>query len=593
DTGTGGSWPVSTDRMTWALAAWELYAVTGDRDWLRRAYDVTSRSAEADLHAIFDPVTGLAMGETSFMDWREQSYPRWMEPRDIARSAGVGTNAVHYATYGILANMARALGEDPTRWSGVAERLREAIDRHLWLADRGWYSNFRYGRTFQSLVPRSDGLGEALSIIYGVPDNERRMVIADSTPVVQFGTPIFWPYIPNTPAYHNSAIWPFVTAYAAWAAAEAGHTAAVEHALAAVYRPAALFLTNKENMVAATGHFEGTALNSDRQLWSVAGNLATHYRVLFGIRLEPDRIMLRPMVPPGYAGTRTLDSLRYRGATVTLIVRGFGDGVAGARLDGRPVDVAALPGSVTGHHTLEVEMNGRWPAARVNVVDNVTAPGTPVATLRGDTLAWLPVPGAERYIVRRNGGSDSVTRQTWMVVQPGGELSELQVAAVDSAGTESFLSEPVRLVREASVLIAKPPGATDAEHEGFTRSGYVTLTREHNTAVEIPVTIRDGGTYVIEARYANGSGPVNTDSKAAVRALLVNGRAAGVLVMPQRGSGFWSDWGYSTQQLVSLAPGTHAFTLTFTPLDENMDRRINTALLDHLRLTLVSADPAQ
>ena len=31
DTGTGGSWPVSTDRMAWALAAWELYAVTGDR----------------------------------------------------------------------------------------------------------------------------------------------------------------------------------------------------------------------------------------------------------------------------------------------------------------------------------------------------------------------------------------------------------------------------------------------------------------------------------------------------------------------------------------------------------------------------------
>ncbi|HLL45580.1 MAG TPA: hypothetical protein VK399_02685, partial [Longimicrobiaceae bacterium] len=107
DTGTGGSWPVSTDRMTWALAAWELYAATGDRTWLRRAYDVIRRSAEADLHAAFDPGTGLVMGETSFMDWREQSYPRWMDPRDIAQSAAVGTNVVHYATYRILADMAR------------------------------------------------------------------------------------------------------------------------------------------------------------------------------------------------------------------------------------------------------------------------------------------------------------------------------------------------------------------------------------------------------------------------------------------------------------------------------------------------------
>ncbi len=592
DTGTGGSWPVSTDRMTWALAAWELYAATGDRQWLRHAYDVIRRSAEADLHAIFDPATGLAMGETSFMDWREQSYPRWMEPRDIARSAGVGTNAVHYATYRILANMAGALGEDATGWSGVAERLREAINRHLWLEDRGWYANFRYGRTFQSLVPRSDGLGEALSIIYGVPDRQRSAVIADSTPVVEFGTPIFWPYVPNTPAYHNAAIWPFVTAFAAWAAAEAGHTGAVEHALAAVYRPAALFLTNKENMVAATGHFEGTALNSDRQLWSVAGNLATHYRVLFGIRLEPERLVLRPMVPPGYGGTRTLDGLRYRGATITLTVRGFGNRVERARLDGQAVEVAAIPATLTGHHTMEIEMNGQWPAARMNVVDNVTAPGTPVATLRGDTLAWPHVPGAAQYTVRRDGRSDSLTLQTWTVVRPGEGLSELQVAAVDSSGVASFLSEPVRLVPEAVVLVAKPPGATEREHGGFTGSGYVTLTREHNTTVAVQVNIREGGTYVIEARYANGSGPVNTDSKAAVRTLLTDGRRAGVLVMPQRGSGLWADWGYSTQQQVSLGPGMHTVTLTYAQLDENMDRRINTALLDHLRLTLLSADPA-
>ena len=38
DTGTGGAWPCSTDRMIWAVAAWELYKVTGDKDWLQQAY---------------------------------------------------------------------------------------------------------------------------------------------------------------------------------------------------------------------------------------------------------------------------------------------------------------------------------------------------------------------------------------------------------------------------------------------------------------------------------------------------------------------------------------------------------------------------
>jgi hypothetical protein len=53
-----------------------------------RAYDVTRRSALADLHAARDPETRLFRGETSFMDWREQSYPRWMQPADIYRRRG-------------------------------------------------------------------------------------------------------------------------------------------------------------------------------------------------------------------------------------------------------------------------------------------------------------------------------------------------------------------------------------------------------------------------------------------------------------------------------------------------------------------------
>jgi hypothetical protein len=96
--------------------------------------------------------------------------------------------------------------------------------------------------------------------------------------------------------------------------------------------------------------------------------------------------------------------------------------------------------------------------------------------------------------------------------------------------------------------------------------------------------------YLVEPRYANGSGPINTDAKAAIRTLRVDGREAGVLVMPQRGTDRWTDWGYGTALRVRLAPGAHTLTLAFTPLDENMDGRVNTALLDHLRLTHVAAD---
>ena len=40
DTGTGGSWPCSSDRVVWALSAWNIYLATGDMEWLQKAYPI-------------------------------------------------------------------------------------------------------------------------------------------------------------------------------------------------------------------------------------------------------------------------------------------------------------------------------------------------------------------------------------------------------------------------------------------------------------------------------------------------------------------------------------------------------------------------
>ncbi|HWE42403.1 MAG TPA: hypothetical protein VG432_07855 [Gemmatimonadaceae bacterium] len=590
DTGTGGSWPVSSDRMVWALAAWELYASTGDRDWLRQSYDIIARSAEADLHAVRDPSTGLFNGESSFEDWREQSYPRWMQPADIYRSQNLGTNAIHFAAYRVLGDMARALGEPSARWDSTAAGIRRAMTRHLWQPERGWFGQYRYGRNWLTLSPRADGLGEALASIYGAASLPQRRSLMRNAPVVAYGTPSFWPYIAGERFYHNATVWPFVTAYWTWAAAEGRNTRAVQSGLDNATRATALFLTNKENTVAATGHYEGTALNSDRQLWSVAGSLAATYRQLFGIRLEPDRMTFRPMVPPSYGGERTLRRLRYRGATLTVTVRGYGDGVARATLDGAPVARAEALASLTGAHSIEITMNGKWPAATTHVVENRFAPATPHASLRGSALAWEPVKGAVRYEVYRNGRRLGRTRRTSAAVRPRDGLDEYQVLAVNPAGDESFLSEPVRVVPGGAEQLVKPAGdSLEREHGGFSGAGYLRLTRERNLSVAIPVRVARAGSYAIDFRYANGNGPVNTEDKVAVRTVLVDGDTTGVVVLPQRGVNRWSDWGWSNALHVTLTPGAHTVTIAFTRFDENMNRRENSALLDALRLTRLAA----
>ena len=46
DTGTGGSWPISSDRVVWGMAAWEVYCLTGDADWL----SLSCRVMGKDMH---------------------------------------------------------------------------------------------------------------------------------------------------------------------------------------------------------------------------------------------------------------------------------------------------------------------------------------------------------------------------------------------------------------------------------------------------------------------------------------------------------------------------------------------------------------
>ena len=107
DTGTGGSWPCSTDRNIWAVAAWEIYKVTGDEKWLEYIYPIIKRSLEDDILVSLNPQTGMLKGESSYLDWREQEYPRWMAPVDIYNSENLGTECVHYQAFSILAKLER------------------------------------------------------------------------------------------------------------------------------------------------------------------------------------------------------------------------------------------------------------------------------------------------------------------------------------------------------------------------------------------------------------------------------------------------------------------------------------------------------
>ncbi len=611
DTGTGGSWPVSSDRVAWALAAWEVYLVTGDQGWLEESYGVIRRSMLDDVAVVIDPETGLARGESTFLDWREQTYPRWMQPADIYESYEIGTNAVFYRAFRILEAMRKELGpvaakagpgSADERWGERADRMKAAINERFWQQDRGYYGQYLYGRRAKTLSPRSQALGEALAILFDLPSEAQQDRILESQPWTVYGVPTVFPQTPGIPPYHNRSVWPFVQAYANLAAAKRGEEAALVAGLAGIYRAAALYLTNKENFVLDTGSPVGTEINSDRQLWSVAGNLAMTYRVLFGMHFETEGLRLAPVVPEAFGGVRKLTGFRYRGATLSIEVSGFGRKIRNLTMDGRPVE-ALVPATLTGEHSMVIAMaDEALPRGGVRMVANEAAPDTPSVELRsgeggqGGRLVWEVVPRAVGYRVYRNGQVVHSGRETFAEVLAEETPAEWQVSAVADGDLESFLSEPVisggkpwevRVAggashfgnSELSVQLARP--IKGEEQVGF------------QSGLEMEVRAPGAGRYEVRFRYANGSGPISTENMCAIRTLFVDEKRVGAVVMPQRGTNEWGKWGLSSGQVVELAEGAHKFELRFEAADENMNPDVNRALVSAVELVRIRAAGAE
>ncbi|MBB6272733.1 hypothetical protein HDF26_003190 [Pedobacter cryoconitis] len=587
DTGTGGSWPVSSDRMIWAVAAWEVYKTTGDQAWLAKAYAIIKNSVEDDLKNVYDPQTGLVRGESSFLDWRDQTYPKWMQSADIYASENLGTNAVHYQTNNVLAQMAVLMKDKAAaeKYAGIARQIKEGINKHLWMPEKGYYGQYLYGRQFKVLSPRSEALGEALTVLFDIADLEKQQSVVAKTPVTNFGIPCIYPQIPNIPPYHNNAVWPFVQAYWSLAAAKTGNATALVQSMSAIYRPAALFLTNKENFVSTSGDFAGTQVNSSNMLWSLAGNISLVYKVLFGMDMQADGMVFKPFVPEVLKGERTLTNFKYRKAVLDIRLTGFGNVIKSITLDGKPLPQAAIPASVKGKHTVDIVLaNNKSKQGKVGQSADYFSIVAPVLKKENSLISWEKVEGAEFYQIVRNGKEISKTPELNYNARQSGEY---QVIAIDKNAVPSFASEPVLVTdaKEIQTIAMETVAAKSAlPYQGFTGNGFIEISKTKNKNIKIKVNIAETGTYAIDFSYANGNGPTNTENKCAIRTFTVDGIFAGTFVFPQRGKEEWSDWGFSNVNSVKLEKGEHEFNLSFEDWNENMNGEINQAMLDYLRL---------
>jgi len=571
DTGSGGSWPVSTDRVTWAFGAEETLKALPEQEreaFASVALKALSNTIENDRIAAFDAATGLYTGEESFLDWREQSYGAWIvnDIASMASSKALSTNVAHYKALTLAAMLARRAGDKSgaDRYDGWAADLKASINARLWLKDAGMYSSLTAGHFDGAPMHKFDWLGQALAIVTGVADAEQARSILARYPHGQQGAPVIWPQQQGVPVYHNRAIWPFVTAYGLKAAALARNVSVADEAYATLLRGASLNLSNMENLEWTTGQpmlehqgaseLNGPVINSKRQLWSVGAYLGMVVQQVFGITATTERLSVRPFITArlrreAFAGSDTaeLSGLVLHGKRINVKIKlppavginGYYE-IESGLLNGAPMKEAPRWSELGEDNTIELRLGpllpGRQEITRVDVGTfdfgpKAFAPHEPTATLIAG--AGAPAPGREaaaggRTAAGRTPGAASAGPALRIAPGAKGEQATYNVyrdgklvAAKVAAGTWTD--------RSSGAAAAAARGACYAVEAVFPQSG----NRSHHSApactgagaVEVPIAGTAGGAGAAGGRGAGGPGDairVTTSGRHAIQLRYTN-----------------------------------------------------------------------
>lgn len=612
DTGSGGSYPVSTDRVSWAVGAWEmLRQLDGDArvQFRARTFEALRNTLEHDRIVVWDPADGLYRGEQSFLDWREQTYPEWTanDTVHLGMSKALNTNLLHYRAIELAAVLADELGETAARdrYRGWATALRTSIRERLWLEEEGLFSTYVTTTLDPAPVRRFDLLGSAFAVLFGVATEAQARQILERYPHYGPGAPVAWPQQQDTAIYHNRGEWPFVTAYWLRAAKAAGNDAVATRMVRALMRGTAVNLSNMEVLHAANGGVgtvanrgvDGPVNNSERQLWSVAGYLSMVHHTLFGLEAEEDGLHVRPYLPASlraelFGGTNhlVLNDYPYRGRRVTVVLHlpaSAGTGalrVSSIRLNGSVITGDLLPSAMLADQSrVDVHLApGEGPAATLTATTdaqwrNVFGPRTPritgiAAAGSGVTLS-LSTPEAADVTLRiyRDGAvvADDLPGTTTSWTDDGVDASSPRTpcyaveATFTSSGNHSQHSPPVcwwgassqRVTSVGADALAHVGGTPSTNHGRF---HYEAWGDSGHSLTLGSITAGQTGEHLVQLSYGNG-GSIDTGITCAVKHVrvedVVSGEVvgSGYVMMPHLGS--WSRWADSSFVAAQLVAG--------------------------------------
>lgn len=613
DTGSGGSWPVSSDRVVWILAASGLTPLDPDGAsaqqaadaWQQQWYPIARNTLLQDRSYIYDSRLGLYRGETSFLDWREQSYPSWTakDTLFLAESFSLSTNVLHYVALTRAAEAAKTLeparAAEFTQWAGA---LKQAINSWFWLPEQGLYARY-VGPAYNPVkTAQYDLLGLALAITHGVASPLQASQILQNYPLTQAGPPVIFPALPEVPIYHNRAIWPFVSAYLLRAAKSQNHAQLFHKVATSLYQGAVLNQSNMENLdwLSQQAHVEdgaqsGPVINSERQLWSVAAYGDLVIGQLFGLQLQAGTLNINPYIPADLAreldlgSDISLQNLTLAGTTFNLQLVLPAQARRGQVYRLAQISLNGQPQALTGNQQFAVKLNdlSQQRNELVLTLQALDAPALAVKTLRSEktsgTLASLSASEKRQLLAPKepllqmtlndkgtptllfDAAGETDTRFTLYKNGVPVKLKARQHDYTDSKANAAYsqcyaLSQNDKdsgLSSQPSRTLCTPGAATDfvagaglhsADHEvsAYLQQPVFKNWGAPEQQLTLNFTAAHDGLHALRLQYFIDNGPINTGITAVVKRLTANcpqsGEQQATLVLPHLATALEAGW---------------------------------------------------
>lgn len=550
-------WPINTEDISWTMAAWEIYAVTGDKKWLKWAYSVAKRTIDEEYEINSDRFTGLIHGGGQFAFTQGQFYPSWMEYKDIYESCSLANNVFFERAFEILNDMGDELGID-SDYGERAQNLKDAINGALWNEQLHHYFQYTYVYAAPVQSPVIDNFAQAMSILWNIASDDRAENLMMYTPVSSYGVTATSPHYQSDDKVNLSeVVTPMVQAFWNLAAAKTENESMLRYGLGAMYRAQALFCANKGALNAFTGMPLGAGAGD---LGSAAGNLAMVFRIYAGMTFLPNGIEFNPYVPVFLNGKKEIKGFKYRGATLNITIEGTGSDIDQFFIDGKETNDNFIDAKLTGAHSILIKMsNTKKARQQVTLMgSNFSLPPTPLVQWGKDENTLLNYSAHTRYRMVINGNIRYGITDTLFAIQP--ERSVFTVNSVISIGNRSYsyISKPHYVMKEAQQIpftAFAEAGTLLVRQEVAKRVAEMSTGR--NRMISLEVNVPSGGEYYIDIRYANG---INLPICPTV-SVKANTHTQGTIVLPPRGDGEWLNTGWSNMIKAELLRGHNTITV--------------------------------